>query len=266
MGETGRGVPWPADQEDGRPECPFETARCKCGQMVRPFWRPPVVGLEGKWWAPDTTCRACREKERERRDRLDWEDAKRARQERALAIAGLPRVPDGVLLADVVTNEFNLPAVNAAKRMTLGIADVGGEGLMFHGDTGRGKTWVAEAMARTMERSGSVVLFISVPDLLARVRQAIGRRKAGSRPDDIVDAAREVDVLILDDLGAESAGTWAQEILFRLVDYRLKGRHLVVTTNVDEEVLRERLGGRVTSRLIGYCAVAEMGGPDRRRA
>ena len=58
-------------------------------------------------------------------------------------------------------------------------------------------------------------------------------------------------VLLLDDLGAESAKDWAVERLTALVDERLRlGKRMVLATNLTQAQALERLGDRLTSRVF----------------
>ncbi|MEO7716270.1 MAG: ATP-binding protein [Capsulimonas sp.] len=79
------------------------------------------------------------------------------------------------------------------------------------------------------------------------------------------------DVLLLDDLGAESIrsdenGGWAREQFFKLMDYRYERRlTTLATTNLTKDQLRAHYGERTVSRLLGLCAYVVMDGPDYRQ-
>ncbi|NJL93273.1 MAG: ATP-binding protein [Anaerolineae bacterium] len=60
------------------------------------------------------------------------------------------------------------------------------------------------------------------------------------------DTLKNVELLIIDDLGAESASQWAQEKLYQLLNHRYNGRlPTVITTNVDEDRFEERIASRL---------------------
>ena len=77
-----------------------------------------------------------------------------------------------------------------------------------------------------------------------------------------------VDLLHIDDLGAEKRSDWVLEQLYAIVDERYGSqRAMVVTTNLPETDLEEQIGQRTVSRLVEMCG--ELGplrlhGRDRR--
>jgi DNA replication protein DnaC len=76
-----------------------------------------------------------------------------------------------------------------------------------------------------------------------------------------------VDLLHLDDLGAEKRTEWVLEQLYSIVNERWQdGRSIVVTTNmIDLDELREQIGARTVSRLLEICGdPLPIMGPDLR--
>jgi DNA replication protein DnaC len=92
---------------------------------------------------------------------------------------------------------------------------------------------------------GHGVAYASVPDLLRFVRRGFGERTADER----LDALMAIDVLILDDLGAEHLTAWAQEQLFVLLNARyLNERATVLTSNDRPEALPARVQSRIAEQ------------------
>lgn len=135
-----------------------------------------------------------------------------------------------------------------------------GDGLLFYGSYGIGKSHLATAIAnRWLGRLG--LLYISCPDLLMELREAMNGRGDRSR----LAVAREVPLLILDDIGAEKPSDWVQETLFVLVNYRYEHKlPTIMTTNCSMEELEARLGGRITSRIAEMCRLIKFQGKDFR--
>jgi len=117
--------------------------------------------------------------------------------------------------------------------------------LVFAGPSGSGKTHLAAAIAGRCIETGRAALFMVVPDLLDHLRAAY---QPGSEVgyDDLFEMLRSAPVLLLDDLGTQSATPWAAEKLFQLINHRY-GAQLpsVITTNLD----LENFDGRIRSRL-----------------
>lgn len=130
--------------------------------------------------------------------------------------------------------------------------------LVLVGPVGSGKTWAAAAAARCRFGQGQSVAWWPVVDLLRALRP-------GGAPD-AAAYARDVDVLVLDDLAAHRATDWTDEQLHGLVDHRWS--HLlpiIATTNADVANTGDAMDPRLHSRLFGSGAVVlEFRGYDRR--
>lgn len=110
---------------------------------------------------------------------------------------------------------------------------------------GNGKTHLAAAIANYVARHGEAVLFVVVPDLLDHLRAAYNPA-SGTRYDQRFDEVKRAPLLVLDDLGTESATAWAREKLYQLFNYRYNA-HLptVITTATPIEELDPRLATRM---------------------
>lgn len=129
------------------------------------------------------------------------------------------------------------------------------DGLVFMGPVGSGKTLLAGAIANALLENGKEVLFVVVPDLLDQIRATYDRGNEYTEQD-LMDSAREVGVLVLDDLGAHNYTEWVRNKLYSIINYRLN--HMlptVITTNLDLAQLEEYLGERTTSRIVQMCKV-----------
>ena len=70
----------------------------------------------------------------------------------------------------------------------------------------------------------------------------------------LLDRLTEVDLLHIDDLGAENRTDWVLEQLYSIVNARYEAeRAIVATTNLMPDELAERLGARTVSRLVEIC-------------
>ncbi|MCG9967250.1 ATP-binding protein [Pelotomaculum terephthalicicum JT] len=130
------------------------------------------------------------------------------------------------------------------------------DGLMFTGQVGSGKTFLACSIANALLKRGKTALFVVVPDLLDQIRSTYDiARNAGDYTEfDLVETARQVPLLILDDLGAHNYTEWSRNKIYSIINYRLNHcLPIIVTTNITPEDLEEYLGERTTSRLLEMC-------------
>ena len=201
--------------------------------------------------------------ERNRRERL--------RIARLFASAHIPRAYEADTFADYGVTGGNKGAVDAARMMVDG--EIGG--LFIHGVRGTGKTMLAAIIANERAKAGSPVLFASVPDLMADIRNSF---KDGTTSE-AVQAVKNTPFLVLDDLGAEKMTEWVGEQLFCIVNHRYNEcLQTVVTSNysptqviahmatVDARgnVIDDLQGQRIMSRIYGMCERVEIKGADWR--
>jgi DNA replication protein DnaC len=92
--------------------------------------------------------------------------------------------------------------------------------LILMGGNGSGKTHLAAAIANSQIENGQRdTMFVSVPNLLDHLRATFSPQAATSY-DRRFDEIKNIPLLILDDMGTESATPWAREKLFQLLNYR----------------------------------------------
>jgi DNA replication protein DnaC len=139
-----------------------------------------------------------------------------------------------------------------------------GRGLWIQGDVGTGKTTLAMLVSKAALDAGRSVAIYSLPRLLNLLRESMD--SDGGKLD-FLDRLTAVDLLHLDDLGAENRTDWVLEQLYSIVNARYEAeRAIVATTNLMPDELSERLGPRTVSRLVEICGdLIPLYGEDKRR-
>ncbi len=136
--------------------------------------------------------------------------------------------------------------------------------LVFTGTYGCGKTHLAAAIAnyQLTVPGRAIPMFVVVPDLLDHLRATFSP-SSPTTLDRLFEQVKSTPLLILDDLGTESATPWAREKLFQLLNYRYAARlPTVITTFNKLEELDERLASRMEDR--SRCRVHGITAPSYR--
>lgn len=118
--------------------------------------------------------------------------------------------------------------------------------LVFIGGYGCGKTHLAAAIANYQAERGYPAMFVVVPDLLDHLRAAFGP-EARTSFDQRFEEVRTTPLLVLDDLGTESATPWAREKLYQIINHRYVGR---LPTVITASVSPDDLDPRIRTRLL----------------
>lgn len=140
-----------------------------------------------------------------------------------------------------------------------------GRGLWLVGDIGTGKTTLAMIVSQAALEAGHSVAIYSLPRLLNLIRDAIDSEQGKT---DYLDRLCAVDLLHIDDLGAEMTTEWVLEQLYSIINARYESeRAIIATTNLTPEKLSEQIGGRTVSRLMEMCGdPLALFGEDRRQS
>jgi DNA replication protein DnaC len=138
-----------------------------------------------------------------------------------------------------------------------------GRGLWIVGNVGTGKTTLAMLVSKEALDAGRSVAIYSLPRLLNLLRESL---ESPGGLIDLLDRLAAVDLLHIDDLGAENQTEWVLEQLYSIVNSRYEAERAIVTTsNLMPEDLSERLGPRTVSRLEQICGQPiPLFGEDRR--
>jgi DNA replication protein DnaC len=141
-----------------------------------------------------------------------------------------------------------------------------GRGLWFFGRTGTGKTTLAMLVSKAAMEADRTVAIYSLPRLLSMLRGSYNDGAVYSL-NDLIDRLCSVDLLHIDDVGAEQSSPWVLEQLYTIINTRYEdGRAVLLTTNLDDAQLRVQIGDRTVSRIYEMCGnPLPMMGDDKRK-
>jgi DNA replication protein DnaC len=134
--------------------------------------------------------------------------------------------------------------------------------LVFAGPSGSGKTHLAAAIVNERIRLGQPAFYVTVPDLLDRIRSTFSA-ESETPYDEFFEQVRNTPLLVLDDLGVQSGTAFAREKLDQLLTYRFNaGLPTVIVAAVPLEQLDDRLRTRLTDSRLSQVHVLQEVSPS----
>ena len=156
-------------------------------------------------------------------------------------------------------------SLNSAKNYLQGWAKMPSNWIWLSGTDGAGKTHLAVAAAVARQEAGDEVFWASVADLLDHLRATFAPDSPITH-DDLLWRIKTVNLLVLDDMGAERTSDFAEEKLFQILDYRYAEQLPTIITTASLDVTA-RKRPRIFSRLSDVMVVTKLPvvGPDYRQ-
>jgi DNA replication protein DnaC len=150
-----------------------------------------------------------------------------------------------------------------------------GRGLLFIGPVGVGKTHLAVAVLRELiERYQIRGLFYQFGALLRQIQDSYNPVSQTSELK-VLEPVFNADVLVLDELGASKPTDWVRDTMMQIINTRYNDKRLTIfTTNYSDrrksekdagELLEDRIGVALRSRLYEMCKTVEVEGDDYRK-
>ena len=134
------------------------------------------------------------------------------------------------------------------------------ENLLFLGNSGTGKTFLSNCVAKELLDKGYLVIYRTSEALIHDLKHI-----RFNNDDTLEDLLLNCDLLIIDDLGSEQITDFSKTELFNLLNRRLLKRNkLLISTNYDLEDLLKIYSERISSRLLGEFTLCSFFGEDIR--
>ena len=227
----------------------------------------PLGVCDGSGWilGPEDVARPCECREQ------------RLRRGRSKGVASvIPPKFRGVSFDRPPVTELPEIAVQRVKKFMSNLDDnlAAGKGLWFLGDVGTGKTTLAMLVSKAAIEQGHSVAIYSMPKLLARIRRTYEGETGADSYSQFFDRLTSVDLLHIDDVGAERQTDWVIEQLYAIVNERYEAQRSIMFTTNSEQVeeqgkdqmrrgregdrkpelaVERQIGRRTFSRLVEMC-------------
>ena len=134
--------------------------------------------------------------------------------------------------------------------------------LVLTGTYGCGKTHLAAAVGNYRKGMGDEPIFVVVPDLLDHLRATFSP-SSNTSYDSMFNRVKSAPILIMDDLGTQSATPWAREKLYQIFNERYNAKlPTVITMSSNLADLDARIRSRMLDSRI--CTIYEIIAPSYR--
>lgn len=138
-----------------------------------------------------------------------------------------------------------------------------GQGLLFWGNVGTGKTFLAGCIANALLEQKIPVLMTSFPKIL----NALGGLYSSERNEYLASLNRYT-LLVIDDMGIERESQYTIETIYTVIDERYKsGKPFIITTNIQLDALKNPQDvehARIYDRIMERCMPVFFGGKNYR--
>ncbi len=133
-------------------------------------------------------------------------------------------------------------------------------GMIFHGETGTGKSFFAGCIANALIDKGYSVLASNITRLQNQLF-------AAENKNELLKEISRYDLLLLDDLGAERNTEFSVEQVYTIIDERYKSnKPVIATTNYSPQYLQELQDiqhRRIYDRIFEMCTAVKVEGVRR---
>lgn len=137
--------------------------------------------------------------------------------------------------------------------------------LLFTGNTGLGKTFISNCIAKEVIDKGLNVVYQTSPILMDQILDYKFSYDKTESQKEKYNKIFNVDLLIIDDLGTETMNNNKFTELFNIINTRLlNNKKMVISTNLSLNDLYNRYDERILSRLIGNFTICKFIGEDIR--
>jgi len=138
-----------------------------------------------------------------------------------------------------------------------------GGNLLLLGQTGCGKTFLSNCIAKALLDEGVSVVYFTAFELFRVFEEQTFKKNSSA--EDLNEHIFDCDLLIIDDLGTEFQNSFTTARLFQCLNERLlQNKSTIISTNLSLEDMRDTYSERITSRVFSYYEPIKLIGEDIR--
>ena len=139
--------------------------------------------------------------------------------------------------------------------------------LIFSGATGLGKTFLSNCIINELLKNGKTIMYQTAPVMLDDLISDMFQKQENQTG--VSKNLLNVDLLVIDDLGAETMNSMKFTELYKIINTRLlnkngKSLKTIISTNLNLNELLQTYDERLASRFVGYYDAYRFYGDDIR--
>lgn len=165
-----------------------------------------------------------------------------------------------------LTPRANAQRVLAACKHFIDTFDTSYRNVLLYGNTGVGKTFLANCIAKELLDRGHTIIYLTSFQLFNILeKQAFQKDEEGQEADNQLNYILDCDLLIIDDLGTELYNSFTNTKLFLVINERhLRGKSTIISTNLPIESIKTNYSERIYSRITSDYMCLKLFGDDIR--
>lgn len=140
-----------------------------------------------------------------------------------------------------------------------------GRNLLFRGNTGVGKTFLTNCIAKELLDAGHTVLYLTAFQFSEIISKHTFDKNSADKQNDLFSHLFDSELLILDDLGTELNNTFITSQLFVCINERLlRKKSTIISTNLSLADFSKAYSERIFSRIASNYTILKISGEDIR--
>jgi len=137
--------------------------------------------------------------------------------------------------------------------------------LLLYGNTGLGKTFLCNCIAKELLKDGYSVIYVTSPELFKNIEKERFNRDIDEGMGYYLENLEDCDLLIIDDLGSEFSNSLTAPAFFEILNARLiASKPVIISTNLKPVEIVDQYSDRVVSRILGSYTLLKFFGEDIR--
>lgn len=166
---------------------------------------------------------------------------------------------------DKTPRENMMNILNISEGFTINFEEDNTENLLFYGQTGLGKTFMANCIAKSLLDKSYIVVYQTAFKIMDIISDHKFNRNSKNIGENEYSLLFDADLLIIDDLGTEYTNSFTNTEIFNIINTRLlKGKKMIISTNLSPKEFADTYTDRTFSRIFSNFVPLKFYGEDLR--